>query len=123
MIRHLTMTAAIVALSIALGTGVHAGPNAPPGHAHTNYKDTPVNQAAGIVGQTKTPERKLLKGAERRKLRRISKIEEKIANAKADRRAHKQVKKGKKGSPVGKKLKKANENVHKFKRRLKKLRG
>ena len=78
MIRHLTMTAAIVALSIALGTGVHAGPNAPPGHAHTNYKDTPVNQAAGIVGQTKTPERKLLK----QKHRRIFTTQETIARKK-----------------------------------------
>ena len=83
MIRHLTMTVAIAALSISLGTGVHAGPNGP-GHVH-NCKSTPVNQAAGIVGQAKSPENKLV----RRNQRKTSNVHEKIASTEKARKAHK----------------------------------
>ena len=84
MIRHLTMTAAVVALSIALGTGVHAHPNGPT-HTHNNYKSTSVTEAAGIAGQPKSVQRKLLK----KKQRRILIAQERIASTKEARKTHK----------------------------------
>ena len=83
MIRHLTMMGAVVALSISLGTGVHAGQGGS-GHVH-NYENTPVNQAAGIVGQAWSPENNLAK----QKQRKISNIQEKIASTKTARKTHK----------------------------------
>ena len=82
-IRHLTMTAAIVVLSISLGAGVRADQNGS-GHVH-NCKSTPANQAAGIVGQAKSPENKLV----RRNQRKTSNVQEKIASTEKTRKAHK----------------------------------